>query len=170
MAFLRGSSSSFTQHCKYDVFLNFRGKDTRYGFISFLDGFLCDKGINTFTDEKLPIGEEISAELLEAIESSKISIIVFSKNYTSSTWCLDELVKILECRKKGQVVLPIFYKIDPSVIRNQEGKFDEALEKHEQKFNMKVQMWRIALEEVGNICGRHYKKGYVFNDYFVISN
>ena len=42
--------------------------------------FLCDKGINTFMDEKLPIGEEIHAELLEAIESSKISIIVFSKN------------------------------------------------------------------------------------------
>ena len=101
MASLRGSSSSFTQHCKYDVFLSFRGKDTLTGFISFLDGFLCDKGINTFMDEKLPFGEEIPAELLEAIESSRISIIVFSENYASSAWCLDELVKILECKKNG---------------------------------------------------------------------
>ena len=116
--------------------LSFRGKDTCCSFISFLDGFLCDKGINSFMDEKLPIGEEIFAELLEAIESSRISIIVFSKNYTSSTWCLNELVKIFECRKKGQTVLPIFYKIDLSVVRNQKGKFGEALEKHEQNFNM----------------------------------
>ena len=136
-----------------------------------MNGFLCDKGINTFTDEKLPIGEEIPAELLEAIESSRVSIIVFSKNYASSTWCLDELIKILECRKKGQFVLPIFYEINPSVVRKQKRKFGKALVKHEQEFNMnKVQIWRVALEEAGNLCCRHYKKGYVFNDYFVISN
>ena len=171
MASLRSSSSSFTQHCKYDVFLSFKGEDTRNVFISNLNGFLCDKGINTFTDEKLPIGEEIPAELLEAIESSRVSIIVFSKNYASSTWCLDELIKILECRKKGQFVLPIFYEINPSVVRKQKRKFGKALVKHEQEFNMnKVQIWRVALEEAGNLCGRHYKKGYVFNDYFVISD
>ena len=77
-------------------------------------------------DEKLPIGEEIPAELLEAIESSRVSIIVFSKNYASSTWCLDELVKILECREKGQFVLPIFYEINPSVVRKQKRKFGKA--------------------------------------------
>ena len=171
MASLRSSSSSFTQHCKYDVFLSFRGEDTRSVFISNLNGFLCDKGINTFMDEKLPIGEEIPAELLEAIESSRVSIIVFSKNYASSTWCLDELVKILECREKGQFVLPIFYEINPSVVRKQKRKFGKALVKHEQEFDMnKVQIWRVALEKAGNLCGRHYKKGYVFNDYFVISN
>ena len=82
-------------------------------------------------DEKLPIGEEIPAELLEAIESSRISIIVFSENYASSAWCLNELVKILECKKNGQIVLPIFYEIDPSVVRNQKEKYGEALEKHE---------------------------------------
>ncbi|XP_075658745.1 TMV resistance protein N-like [Castanea sativa] len=160
MASLRGSSSSFTQRCKYDVFLCFRGEDTRSGFVSNLDGFLCGRGVNTFMDEKLPIGEEIPAELLEAIESSRISIVVFSKNYASSTWCLDELVKILECRKKGQFVLPIFYEINPSVVRKQKRKFGKALLKHEQKSNMiKVQIWRVALKEAGNLCGRHYKKG-----------
>jgi hypothetical protein len=65
-------------------------------------------------DDELPRGEEISTELIEAIESSRISIIVFSQNYASSTWCLNELVKILECKKNGQTVLPVFYKVDPS--------------------------------------------------------
>jgi len=59
-----------------------------------------------------------------AIEEAKVSIVIFSKNYGNSKWCLDELVKILECKKmKGQNVLPIFYDIDPSHVRNQTGSY-----------------------------------------------
>jgi hypothetical protein len=86
MAFLNSkgaSSSSFTHRCKYDVFLSFRGEDTRNGFTSHLNGILRHNGINTFIDDELRRGEEISTELLEAIESSRISIIVFSKKSLS---------------------------------------------------------------------------------------
>ena len=110
------ASSSFTPQFTYDVFLNFRGEDTRYNFTSYLYQVLCDKGFNTFIDDDLQKGEEISTKLLIAIELSMTSIIVFSENYASSSWCLDELVKILECRNNGQLVLPIFYKVDPSKI------------------------------------------------------
>nr|XP_023890756.1 TMV resistance protein N-like [Quercus suber]XP_023890757.1 TMV resistance protein N-like [Quercus suber]XP_023890758.1 TMV resistance protein N-like [Quercus suber]XP_023890759.1 TMV resistance protein N-like [Quercus suber] len=154
------SSSSFTQRCRYNVFLSFKGEDTRNGFTSHLNGILRYNGINTFIDDELPRGEKISTELLEAIESSKISIIIFSKNYASSTWCLDELVKILECKNNGQVVLPVFYKVDPSNVRNQQEKFGEALAKHEKKFKdnkEKVQRWRAALNEASRISGWHYK-------------
>ncbi|XP_050277260.1 TMV resistance protein N-like [Quercus robur] len=157
------SSSSFTQRCIYDVFLSFRGEDTRNGFTSHLNGILRHNGINTFMDDELPRGEKISAELLEAIESSKISMIVFSRNYASSTWCLDELVKILECKNNGQVVLPVFYKVDPSDVRNQQEKFGEALAKHEKIFKdnkEKVQRWRAALNEASHISGWHYKNDY----------
>ena len=164
-------SSSFTQQCKYDVFLSFRGEDTRNGFTSNLNGILRHNGINTFMDDELQRGKKISTELLEAIESSKISIIIFSKNYATSTWCLNELVKILECKKNGQIVLPIFYKVDPSEVRSQSGKFGEALEKHEQfKDNINnVQRWKAALNEAGNLSGWHYKNEYVSNCYFVIT-
>ena len=75
------------------------------------------------------------------------------------------------CVIKGQFVLPIFYEINPSVVCKQKRKFGKALVKHEQEFDMnKVQIWRVALEKAGKLCGRHYKKGYVFNDYFVISD
>ena len=165
-------SSSSTQQYRYDVFLSFRGEDIRLDFISYLNGFLNLKGINTFIDYELPRGEEISAELLESIESSRSSIIIFSKNYASSIWCLDELVKILECKKNGQMVLPVFYKVDPSEVRNQKGKFGEALAKHEEKFkdNMnKVQRWRKALNQAGSISGSTYKEEYVFNYYSLTS-
>ena len=160
------SSSSFThQPKKFDLFLSFRGEDTRFGFISHLYAALHMKGIHTFIDNKLPRGEEISTELLKTIENSKMSIIVFSENYASSKWCLDELAKIVECKKKDQLVLPVFYNIDPSEVRNQKGKFGEALSKHEEKLKYyKVQSWREALFEAANISGWHYKHRYVFND------
>ena len=62
------SSSSSTCQWKYDVFLSFRGQDTRTGFTTYLYKALEQKGINTFMDDKLPRGEEISAELLKTIE------------------------------------------------------------------------------------------------------
>ncbi|GLT68118.1 hypothetical protein SLA2020_403770 [Shorea laevis] len=78
-------------------------------------------------DDKLRSGNEISPALIQAIEESKISIIVLSKNYASSRWCLDELTKILECRNtREQQVLPLFYDVDPSEVRNQ----TIVLEKH----------------------------------------
>ncbi|KAL0005652.1 hypothetical protein SO802_013213 [Lithocarpus litseifolius] len=154
------SSFSFTHQCRYDVFVSFRGEDTRNNFTSILNGILYHHGINIFLDNEHLRGEEILDKLFEAIESSRISIIVFSKNYAFSTWCLKELVKILECKTKGQIVLPIFYKVDPSEVRNQKGKFGEALTKHETKFKdkMEVQKWRIALHEAGNIGGWHCTK------------
>ena len=168
MAFLTNKwafSSSCTQQSKYDVFLSFRGEDTRNGFTSNLNGILRHNGITTFMDDELQRGEKISTEILETIESSKISIIVFSKNYATSTWCLNELVKILECKKNGQVVFPVFYKVDPSKVRNQKGTFGEALAKHEENFKYdtnKVQRWRTALNETSNLSGWHYKNEYLF--------
>ena len=163
MADLTGgsSSSSSTQRRSYDVYLNFRGEDTRYGFVSHLYTALRDDGIYTFTDDDLPKGENISGELFKIIERSMISVVVFSENYAWSSWCLDELSKIMECRTNGQLVLPLFYKIDPSEVRNQKGKVGEALTVFEKKFKNKVQRWRAALTEAANLSGFTCKDGLV---------
>ncbi|KAL9381682.1 hypothetical protein Peur_024717 [Populus x canadensis] len=141
----------------YDVFLSFRGEDTRKTFTDHLYTALVQAGIHTFRDDdELPRGEEISDHLLRAVQESKISIVVFSKGYASSRWCLNELVEILQCknRKTGQIVLPIFYDIDPSYVRKQNGSFAEAFVKHEECFEEKlVKEWRKALEEAGNLSG-----------------
>ncbi|XP_011013489.1 PREDICTED: TMV resistance protein N-like isoform X3 [Populus euphratica] len=141
----------------YDVFLSFRGEDNRKTFTDHLYTALVQAGIHTFRDDDaLPRGEEISHHLLRAIRESKISIVVFSKGYASSRWCLNELVEILKCknRKTGQIVLPIFYDIDPSDVRKQTGSFAEAFDKHEERFEEKlVKEWRKALEDAGNLSG-----------------
>lgn len=165
MTSLQGASSSssspsspFTNPRPYDVFLSFRGEDTRTNFTAYLFKALCQNGINTFKDdEQLKSGEEISPTLLNAIKESKISIIIFSKSYASSKWCLNELTKILECKQmKGQRVLPVFYKVDPSDVRNQTKSFGEAFNELEEKFKddiLKVQTWKTALTKVADLSG-----------------
>ncbi|KAM3731917.1 hypothetical protein ACB098_11G019600 [Castanea mollissima] len=154
------SISSSTPQWKYDVFLSFRGEDTRNKFTDHLYVALKQKGIHTFRDEeKLETGKSISSELLKAIEKSRFAIVIFSRNYASSTWCLDELVKIIGCMKEMKMmVLPIFYDADPSTIRKQMGTFAQAFAKHEENFKDcidKVQAWRTALREVASLKGWH---------------
>ncbi|KAL5739651.1 hypothetical protein ACOSQ2_028831 [Xanthoceras sorbifolium] len=149
------SSSSSPPQLKYDVFLSFRGEDTRDNFTSHLHKALCDKRIQTFIDYQLNRGYEISPSLLYAIQQSQISVAIFSKNYASSRWCLEELVKILECKKMyGQIVIPVFYEVDPSDVRNQRGAFADAFAKHEQRFDeTTISRWRTALTEAANLSG-----------------
>ncbi|KAL4628703.1 hypothetical protein ACB092_05G258900 [Castanea dentata] len=154
------SSTSSTSRWKYDVFLSFRGEDTRYKFTDHLYTTLVEKGIVTFRDdEKLERGKSISSELLQAIEESRFAIVILSQNYATSSWCLDELAKIIECEKElGMTVFPIFHYVDPSDVRKQLGAFKEAFVKHEERFEeKKVKTWRDALSHVGNLAGCHLK-------------
>ena len=127
------ASSSSSHQWKYDVFISFKGEDTRKCFTDRLYTALCQNGINTFMDDKLRRGEQISPVLLNAIEELRFSIIIFSDNYAFSGWCLDELAKIIECAKIiGHKALPVFYNMDPSHVRHQTGSLAKAFVKHEE--------------------------------------
>ncbi|KAG6627865.1 hypothetical protein CIPAW_15G159200 [Carya illinoinensis] len=163
MDFQLGASSSFSpssspsiRSWKHDVFLSFRGEDVRNNFISHLYKALDGRKINTYIDNNLERGEEISSALFEAIEGSMISIIVLSENYAESKWCLDELLKILDCKETiKQIVLPIFFKVDPSEVRHQTGIFGRSFDKLVDKLkdNAKMLKWKKALEKVANFSG-----------------
>ncbi|KAJ9173234.1 hypothetical protein P3X46_016393 [Hevea brasiliensis] len=157
---MSSSSASSVRPIKYEVFLSFRGPDTRSNFTSHLYGTLRRFGIPTFIDDRLERGEEIEPAILRAIEDSRISVIIFSKDYASSSYCLDELVKIFECKDKyGQKVITVFYHIDPADVDNQTGSFGESIAKHKQKQDLKVltdsrvRNWRIALTRAASISG-----------------
>ncbi|XP_028769801.1 TMV resistance protein N-like [Neltuma alba] len=141
---------------RYDVFLSFRGEDTRHSFTVHLYDALRRKGINAFIDDKkLGKGERISPTLLKAIEKSRISIIVFSRNYATSTWCLDELAHIIRCKKeKNQLVMPVFYNVDPMDVQYQRNSFGDAMAALEDRFRddlKKVRKWRSALSEAASL-------------------
>ncbi|XP_048444954.1 TMV resistance protein N-like [Pyrus x bretschneideri] len=150
---------------KYDVFLSFRGVDTRKGFVSHLYHELCKcQGITTFFDDReLEGGTSIHLELPSAIKESHIAIVVLSPNYASSKWCLNELTTILQSMEARNSVLPVFYETDPSDVGNQRGSFAKAFDEHEEKFistedKMKVTQWREALKKVSKISGWHSKE------------
>ncbi|CAK7322776.1 unnamed protein product [Dovyalis caffra] len=161
---MASSSSTSTTKLgrKHHVFLSFRGEDTRVGFTSHLNAALERKNILTFIDDDLKRGDEISDSLVKAIEGSKLSVIIFSQLYASSKWCLDELVKILESRKlRGQIVIPIFYQVDPSDVRKQSGSFEEAFAELVQSKALGMEeerCYRAALKEAANISGHDSRK------------
>lgn len=143
---------------EYDVFLGYRGEDTRNTFTDHLYDALVNNGVHTFmADGVLMKGKSIQMEIWSAIEKSRMAIIVLSRDYASSRWCLDELAKILECRKeRGMIVLPIFYHVDPSDVQHQRGSFAEAFYMYEERYKENieiVQTWRDAMREVANLSG-----------------
>ncbi|PRQ25799.1 putative TIR domain, winged helix-turn-helix DNA-binding domain-containing protein [Rosa chinensis] len=157
MAASSSSTAVIPHRGKHDVFLSFRGEDTRDGFTSHLHAALLRSKIETYIDNRLERGDEIGPALVKAIEESELSVIIFSENYASSTWCLDELVHILECKKKyGFSVIPVFYHVDPSHVRRQEESYAAAFAQLEQRFEDKVEMvrrWRDALTTAANLSG-----------------
>ena len=159
-------ASSSNSPCSYHVFLSFRGEDTRKTFTDHLYTALMHAGFRTFRDDDgIERGEDIKSELQKAIQESSISIVVFSKDYASSSWCLDELVMILNRKRTSKyMVLPVFYDVDPSHVRKQMGCFEEAFSRHEERFEGetverkkegkgKIEGWREALREVANLAG-----------------
>ncbi|BFG34203.1 hypothetical protein CerSpe_204780 [Prunus speciosa] len=151
------SSRSSPSRCCYHVFLSFRGEDTRRAFTDHLYTAFVEKGFPTLLDEEeLERGEDIKPEFVNAIQQSRSSVIVFSKDCPSSRWCLDELVLILKQKRiSDHVVLPVFYNIDPSHVRHQTGSVGEAFARHEenQQSPNKVKQWRAALREVADLAG-----------------
>ncbi|KAJ0751780.1 putative TIR domain, P-loop containing nucleoside triphosphate hydrolase [Helianthus annuus] len=151
------SASSVQKRFKYDVFLSFRGEDTRKTFVDHLYHALNQRGIITYKDdEKIEKGKRIDGQLMRSIEDSRIYIIVFSKNYASSSWCLDELVKIIECHKTdGRTAYPVFFNVEPTEVRHQSGAVKEAFAKHEKKEAAGI--WRNAMKEAADLAGRELK-------------
>ncbi|KAK4269988.1 hypothetical protein QN277_023078 [Acacia crassicarpa] len=143
---------------RYDVFLSFRGEDTRASFTSHLFSSLSKDGIVVFKDDiDLPRGNNIPLELQRGIENSTISIVIFSKDYAGSRWCLNELSKIMEVhRVQGRVVLPVFYGVDPSEVLHQISNFGEVFQDLIQRSSPtydQVLRWRSDLREAGGIAG-----------------
>ncbi|XP_023892893.1 disease resistance protein RPV1-like [Quercus suber] len=115
------SSSTSALRYEYEVFVSFCGEDTRTSFTCHLFAALDRKRICACR------GEFNGTELMKAIETARMAVVVFSKSYATSDRCLDELAKIMECnRVLNQRVFPIFYNVSPSEMREQKGNFEEA--------------------------------------------
>ncbi|XP_031476718.1 disease resistance protein L6-like isoform X2 [Nymphaea colorata] len=146
---------------QYDVFLSFRGPDTRNGFTGHLHHAMQDKGIHTFIDsQELEKGQKVK-ELCRYIETSKIFVPIFSKGYADSEWCLKEITKMVECKR---LIIPVFFDVEPRDVRGQSGPFEPAFTrygKNDITNKEEVRKWRNALTEAGEISGYTLANGCV---------
>ncbi|CAA0395537.1 unnamed protein product [Arabidopsis thaliana] len=144
-----------------DIFPSFSGEDVRKNFLSHLLKELKRRSINTFMDHVIERSCIIADALISAIREARISIVIFSKNYAASTWCLNELVEIDNCSKYfGQKVIPVFYDVDPSHVRKQIGEFGKVFKKTcEDKPADQKQRWVKALTDISNIAGEDLRNG-----------
>lgn len=112
-------------------------------------------------DDSLQKGNDIATELIQTIRASRILVVVFSRNYAESRWCLQELAEIMECQEtSGQIVLPVFYDVDPSHVRRQTGSFVEAFQNRQEKLELlsddgktNLARWKDALTKAGSLVG-----------------
>uniref|UniRef100_A0A0R0IAY8 TIR domain-containing protein n=1 Tax=Glycine max TaxID=3847 RepID=A0A0R0IAY8_SOYBN len=143
------SSSSPAVSENHDVFISFRGEDTRGDFTSHLHAALCRNGIQTYIDYRIQKGYEVWPQLVKAIRESTLLLVIFSENYSSSSWCLNELVELMECKKQGE---------EDVHVRKQSGSYHTALAKHKKDWKVskeKMQKWKDALFEAANLSGFH---------------
>jgi hypothetical protein len=149
-------ASSSSHNWVYDVFTSFSGEDIRVTFLTHFLKELDRKMIIAFKDNEIERGNSIGTELIQAIKDSWIAVVVFSKKYSSSSWCLNELVEIVNCK---EIVIPVFYDLDPSDVRKQEGEFGESFkETCKNRTDYEIQRWGQALTNVANIAGYHTRK------------
>ena len=143
-------SSSSKGWWKYDVFLSFRGMGTHRSFADNLYAALTQKDILTVRD-----GEEFEGDnFFNTINESRFTIIILSRNYATSTWCLDKLGMIVKyVNGIGKTILPIFYDVDRSNVKEQTGSFAQAFTEYEELFKENTELWRAALKKVANLFG-----------------
>ncbi|XP_028801945.1 disease resistance protein TAO1 [Neltuma alba] len=137
---------------RWDVFLSFRGEDSRDCLTKPLYNALQSRGVRVFLDDVgLDRGDQIAPSLLEAIDDSAASIIIISPDYASSHWCLEELAKICDC---GRLILPVFYYVGPTDVLEQTGPFEDSFKIHKAKRSEdEVIRWRKAMKKVGGLAG-----------------
>ncbi|XP_039164316.1 disease resistance protein RPV1-like isoform X2 [Eucalyptus grandis] len=151
------SSISTLSRTNYEVFLSFRGPDTRQGFADYLFRDLIHARIMVFKDdEELDPGENVPDALVQSIKQSKISIPILSQDYANSKSCLMELAQMVECQEAGtQMVVPIFYNVSPADLKYQLNCVGEAFRKHEERGvdRMVIDNWKQALKKIADMEG-----------------
>ncbi|CAH8366188.1 unnamed protein product [Eruca vesicaria subsp. sativa] len=140
------SSPTVAQH---QVFINFRGVELHRVFVSHLVSALESHSIVVIDDYE-DNGKNLDS-LLKNIGESRIALVVFSAKYTKSTRCLEELAKIKDRADEGKLVLiPIFYRLEPSAVRNLEGDFGDAF-RSLAKGDKRKPKWEDIFRSIQNI-------------------
>lgn len=145
----------------HDVFLRYGPEDTVNTFVDHLSTALEQQSINVYRD-KVGIGQDLPKNFPHPfyILDSKIVVFIFTGINTRTYSFLGDLTYIMECIEgKGQTILPIFYDIEPSEVKNKILECIEIIIRHSYlQSKRKTELWRKALSGVANIHGLNFNQ------------
>ncbi|CAI0551290.1 unnamed protein product [Linum tenue] len=154
------TSSPPSRRSTHDVFISFRGVDVRNTFVDHLHSTLGRKRVIGFRDDDnmddSNVGENVDQRILRAIEDSSSYVVVLTRNYGSSAWCLDELVHIMRCSRhnwgRRSRIFPIFYHVTPEDVSS--GCYEDDFDQHKRRYTYeRVDGWLRALAWIVGISG-----------------
>jgi hypothetical protein len=92
----------------------------------------------------------IRSRLFEAIEESRLSIIIFARDCASLPWCFEELAKIVGFmdEMRSDTAFPVSCDVEQSKIDDQTKRV--------------TQLSLIRLEKISGKTRRRYKDGWIF--------
>jgi len=152
------ASSSSKLPRMYYVLINFNGEDIQTKFVSHLDSALSAVGFTTFLHHQNSL-ESMHIEP-PILNLCRVAIVVFTKTYSQSAWCLHQLQLIIQWHQTySRNVLPVYYEIEPSDVRLQKGHFGKAFKATAQQTFSGQQLehamsrWSQALTKAANFYG-----------------
>ncbi|KAM7477965.1 hypothetical protein LguiA_026178 [Lonicera macranthoides] len=138
----------------YDIFFSLSHLDGNSTDYLYKD--LVGSGLRIFREgDPIERSEDIESDLKKAIQRSKFCVVVLSKSYASSKWCLDQLVMMIECRRSA--ILPLFC--------DEKGRIGEGFARFEDQLKLetdyqrcenlrdKIQGWSGALSFASDLPG-----------------
>jgi hypothetical protein len=143
----------------YDVFLSHRGPDTKSSVVTELYAAFKQAGLRAFMDFKSIESGQPSWECIEdALRKSPIAVVIFSKNFAQSPWCLKELHLIMN--SPDIKMIPIFYKVKSSELQlPADFRLIEGFEELSKSSKSDIGLWRADLDAARQVMGHIYNGG-----------
>ncbi|GLJ35037.1 hypothetical protein SUGI_0705130 [Cryptomeria japonica] len=143
----------------YDVFISDVGNTGKqsFGFILYQKLLLMGLRVYFDSEEELHLWDSLPITKQDAMRSSSIHIVIFSKKYAERPRCLTELSFMLEI---GAKIVPVFYGVSPADARwarRKEGMYAKAFANYYREGThhpKEIEGWIRALNRVGNISDR----------------
>ncbi|KAI5077405.1 hypothetical protein GOP47_0007229 [Adiantum capillus-veneris] len=144
---------------EFDVFWSHSGEQK--DFVIELDSRLCNlrgswkAGFNNFLDTKhnsLPAGQNFPPNIDNAIEKSRIAVVIISKSFLRRWWPMQELSAFQETRA---IILPVFYGVKPSELasHNSDTRVAEWRQLHPHLTDKTAIRWITALDDIRSKSG-----------------
>ncbi|KAL4197726.1 hypothetical protein AMTRI_Chr04g252550 [Amborella trichopoda] len=148
----------------YDAFISHRGSELKK-LAEKIHGDLSGLGVSSFVDSReIRKGENLSGVIVEAIRASSIWLVLLSKGFAESPWCLDEVRMMVDERENGEskgILIPVYYNVGPDDLRDvNRGPFKKAFRMHRKSKDYSLETiakWEEVLKQVAEIWGPTFK-------------